>query len=769
MRRSGSSATLSSLSAREHDVLRLLAEGLSNEGISNDLHLAVKTVEAAVRSIFNKLDLLQDSSWNRRVLAATWFLQSVSPEENGFVATSTGFVGRDAELIELEHLLNETAFVTLTGPGGIGKTRLALQLAKRVSTRYRIRFIDLAAVDEPSVTRRVFDAFGLQLVSPRAGVELLRRIFRDDDHLVVLDNAEHVLPALTDILGPLTSSPTSRLVVTSREPMNVSGEHVWRVPPLSAADSTRLLTDRLAGAGMRGSVAADVLDAWCNALDGIPLAVELAAGRLASLPANATDSDSRSIASLLDGGGTRRHASLGGIIAESLARLRAPARDLARSLSVFRGGFTLSAARSVSRGGDGDLLLAQLVSSSLVEFNGSRYRMLEPVRQFTADGMVAAERAHAELALVNWCIDFNEQAGPGFLHEPRDWRPRIEAELDNIDAALDAASRRLQRADALRIARVASQYWGTGAAAAAYQRVAQLVAGHDDDTSLEQAWGHTEAGRLASYTRLHDEAIAHLRRAQQLFELHSDGDGVTVTTFWLARVSGSTEELLRAAELARAGGHGQIESWTYLILARNGMRHLQGLRPCLELLDRAERIAINHQLPQLVSDANLLRAQTMLQANWVDQGRYAPHEIDALLTEVQEYNRHAGGAEQVTDYLSIATTTHLHQRRWRQARMLVRDQLAWSQRTEDPIVIAEAILMAAVVLAHDGHPDAIRVASAAGPTFAEWSGPLWLAYTVHPQPELYAAIPADGETMTTDDLVQLAGTVEQLLQQGVAA
>jgi hypothetical protein len=383
--------------------------------------------------------------------------------------------------------------------------------------------------------------------------------------------------------------------------------------------------------------------------------------------------------------------------------------------------------------------------------------MLEPVRQFIADQMADSERRKADLGLISWCADFAAVAESGFLHDPRNWRSQIEAEQDNIDAALDSAVSVGASSDALRIARGLGEFWSTGAAASAYRRLSVLFEHFESDTSLARAWALLAAGTLAASTRLHREAMEHLTGALDLFRMHADPEGTAFALYRLARTSGSVDELGRAAELARATGNHYVEGWAYVILARDGMRAAGRLDSFVPLLDEAEKIARVHHLPQLLSNTQLLRAEIMLQANWLGQSAFSVREIDAVLAQVESFNRQAGGAVQHTDYLSIATTTHLHHRRWELARRTAREQLVWAQQTEDPVVIAEAILMAAVVMWHDGNPEASRLVRKAGPTFASWSGGLWLAFTVYPALDLYAmATHGDPHDTSVEELVSHA-------------
>ncbi len=751
------------LSAREYEVLRLIADGLTNEAIGSELGLALKTIEAAIRSIFVKIGLLDTARSNRRVLAARWFLERGVAQAGALRGSFPDLVGRAADLRDLDRLITSKRFVTITGAGGIGKTRLAVELATQHARGSHTRLIDLAPADELSARQRVFDAFGLQLASDAAATRLLIRALAAEPHFLILDNVEHVVTAVRRMIPVLTSAIGTILVVTSREPLGVSGEHVWRTPPMSAADSAALLVTRMVEAGSLESLDGPTLDAWCIALDGMPLAIELAAARLATLPVDRVVHGQNELPTFLHRRHRSRHSGLADVLHDSFARVPAKARDLARSLAVFRGGFTLAAAQTAGPADSAEDSLSELVLSSLLEFNGTRYRMLEPVRQFIADQMTSSERPKADLGLVRWCADFAAVAELGFIRDPRAWRVRLEAERDNIDAALDAAVLLGAFTEALRIMRGMGAFWSTGAAASTYARLSVVLACVESDTSVDRAWGLVTAGVLAVSARNPGAAGRHLNDALDLFRAHSDADGIAVASYWLARPAGSVEERRHVAELAGAAGNHQIEGWGYLTIARDEMRAAGTLQSCLPLMDRAEGLARSHHLPQLLSNTQLLRAEVMLQANWLDQGTFSASEIDALLAQVELYNRQAGGAVQHADYLSIATTNHLHHRRWEQAGRTADEQLEWAERTEDPVVIAEAILMAAVVLHQEGHPDVTQLVRGAGPTFAGWSGPLWLAFTLYPAGDLYSCVADLDETVPVETLVSLAELASRAL------
>src|SRR5271169_4363085 len=385
----------------------------------------------------------------------------------------TSFVGRAAELAELRSLVSGgSRLVTIAGPGGIGKSRLALQIAAEVldGAGDGVWLVELAPVAEPElVARTVAAVLQVREEPERPMLDTLVEAVGDRYLLVVLDNAEHVLGAaakLADVL--MRSCPRAYLLVTSREPLGVSGERVFRVPPLAVPPADLAALDRLAAfesvqlfaeraAMYRRGFALDdanaaAVAAVCVRLDGIPLALELAAARLGSLSVPEISSRLDQRFRLLTGGSRTalpRHQTLRALIDWSYDLLNPEERMMADRLSVFAGGWTLAAAEAVTAaGGTGEWQvldqLAALVDKSLVQaeqIQGStRYRLLETVRQYAAERLArqpGAELAATQAAHRDHHLALVETADT-FLRGPDEaiWLDRLEVEFDNIRAAL---------------------------------------------------------------------------------------------------------------------------------------------------------------------------------------------------------------------------------------------------------------------------------------------------------------------------------------------
>jgi len=386
---------------------------------------------------------------------------------------ATSFVGRTAELTELRALVpGGSRLVTIAGPGGIGKSRLALQVAADAldGTGDGAWLVELAPVAEPElVTRTVAAALRVRETPGRPVLDALADAVGGRDLLLILDNAEHVLGAVAELADALIRScPRICLLVTSREPLGIGGEHVFRVPGLAvppadlaapdllaAFESVQLFAEHAAlhrrGFSVDDASAAAVASI-CVRLDGIPLALELAAARLGSLSASEISARLDQRFRLLTTGNRTalpRHRTLRALIDWSYDLLSFEERIVFDRLSVFAGGWTLDAAEAVAPGGDVAVwqvldLLAALVGKSLVQaevINGStRYRLLETIRHYAAQRLAlraGSDLQDARAAHRDHYLAFVETAAAR-LRGPDEhrWLDRIEAEFDNIRAAL---------------------------------------------------------------------------------------------------------------------------------------------------------------------------------------------------------------------------------------------------------------------------------------------------------------------------------------------
>uniref|UniRef100_UPI0038990012 BTAD domain-containing putative transcriptional regulator n=1 Tax=Goodfellowiella coeruleoviolacea TaxID=334858 RepID=UPI0038990012 len=445
----------------------------------------------------------------------------------GLPAEFTSFVGRTADLARVGALLRRSRLVTLTGPGGAGKTRLAVRAGEQAAGEWpdgEVCFVELAPVtDAAEVAQTLLGALGLRSAGllgagdPGQPDDPVTRLVAGLAHrrlLLVLDNCEHVVAHVARLTRRLlTACPELRVLATSREALGITGESLCPVPPLplpapgaeaalvAAAPAVRLFADRAAAVCPDFTVHpgnAAVVSRVCAALDGLPLAIELAAARLRSLDLAeiaARLDDRFRLLSRGDRTGAARHRTLRAVVEWSWDLLDPSEQVLARRLAVFAGGASTTAVERVcgnvapEHGGDLDGPLAGLVEKSLVEAVGGRYRMLETVRAFCAERLAAAgeedrlRRAHAAHVL-----DLARTADPLLRSAAQlDWLARLDAERADLHAALRWAV----RADpplALRLVAALTWYWWLrGQRGHAAPLATELLAALGDDPPAELA------------------------------------------------------------------------------------------------------------------------------------------------------------------------------------------------------------------------------------------------------------------------------------------
>ncbi|MFC7327389.1 BTAD domain-containing putative transcriptional regulator [Marinactinospora rubrisoli] len=509
----------------------------------------------------------------------------------------TSFVGRDTELRDTVESLRRQRLVTLIGPGGAGKTRLSIEAGSRFAERHAglaadgVWFVELASLSEAGeVAQAVLGTLGLR---ERAVIGLRGAALADDPLsrltgalagqrvLLVLDNCEHLVTEVARFTERLVAEcPRARVLATSREPLSVPGERLVRVSSLAlppkrvsaerALDypSVRLFAERAAAAGggfrvHAGNVAH--VARVCRELDGMPLALELAAARVRAMPLPQLAARLSDRFRLLTSGSRSalpRHQTLRAVVDWSWDLLGARERALLRRLSVFAGGATLEAVERVcadSPGGAGiggqDVWepLFALVDKSLVVADEAidataapRYRMLETVRAYGARRLAEAgeadslRRAHAEYVLDLW-RDGDPRLRTG---EQAEWLPRLRAEHDNLNAALRWAVDQGATTLALDIAHHAQWYWAIGDTLTEGGRWSAEI--------VRLAGDHPPDGRLVAYA----ECLA----ARTLCDL---------------RGPGSPESLGRALDVLRAGGE-RAEEHPYLLMVPVYMGMLSG-------------------------------------------------------------------------------------------------------------------------------------------------------------------------------------------------
>ncbi|CAN5658702.1 BTAD domain-containing putative transcriptional regulator [soil metagenome] len=476
-------------------------------------------------------------------------------------ASRTNFVGREREMVEVRRMLAMTGLLTLTGTGGCGKTRLALEVARDLVGTYKdgVWLVELAPLSEGALVPQVMAAtLGVQEQPGRPLQESLLDALGDKETLLILDNCEHLLDAAARLtVALLDSCSRLRVLATSREPLGVTGELGWPVPSLSAPgtqqsltveelggyESVRLFADRASkrhpGFGLTSENATAVARV-CVGLEGIPLAIELAAARIGMLSAAQISERLGHSLKLLTDGDQRvdhRHQTLRAALEWSFELLGEPEQALFRRLAEFAGGFTLDAAESVGVGEGIDQedvleLLSVLVDKSLVvaEENweqGARYRLLEPVRQYAREKLgvsgeaEAVGRRHAEFFLA-----LAEEAEPELTRSQQaEWLDLLETERDNLRAALSwALGRELDSGP--RMAGALCRFWHTRGYLSEGRTYLEAVASSSAVPTSVRAKALDGLGWIAEPQGDYERAREAYEESLELYRISNDKRGV---------------------------------------------------------------------------------------------------------------------------------------------------------------------------------------------------------------------------------------------------
>jgi predicted ATPase len=510
---------------------------------------------------------------------------------------ATSFLGREAELADVEALLGrgDVRLLTLTGAGGTGKTRLALQAAGAAADAYPqgIWFVPLASV--PHATEVVSAA-----ARALGGGGALAEIVDERRLLLLLDNFEHVIEGAPEVAALLRSCPRLDVLVTSRERLRIAGEQVYPVPVLARSDARTLFVAR-ARAADPGFEPDENVDELCSRLDDLPLALELAAARMPLLTTSQLLARLSDRLQLLRGGpdAETRQRTLQATIEWSYELLTPDEQRLLASLSVFRGGWTLEAAERVC---EADVeLLQSLVDKSLVRrWESGRFGMLETVREFAAERLGPEARDGLLQRLLAFLTETFEPNLRSVTSEVVLMELALE-ERPNVDVALDWATTRGAAEAGLELMSTLELYWATNDPLGARSRLDALLAlaGEDLDRRV-----HAQALRVrgATYDMTGETPLAepNYQRAMEVFRELGDGeeaDHLLVRIAIDARHAGDLERSTRLAsealERARVGGNRSDEAMALnnlgMVAFAQGDRE-QGLRLAHEAASAADSV-----------------------------------------------------------------------------------------------------------------------------------------------------------------------------------
>jgi predicted ATPase/DNA-binding CsgD family transcriptional regulator len=444
------------ISPREGEVLAGLRDYLTNAEIGQRLHISVRTVESHVSSLMRKL-----GATNRRELSTfASKLAAVGPDASlpvvGLPNTWTTFVGRVAELDELSQALSTERLVTLVGPGGIGKTRLAVAAARQATDSFPGggAFVDLVPVSREFIVEAVASALGLGQRAGESLTETVQERMRSGRTLLVLDNCEHVLGAAVAFTrSVLASCPEAVVLATTRERFSIAGAREVPIAPLSLTagvddaetEAHVLFIDRACGV-IDAYSDPTLVDEVCRRVEGVPLAIELAAARVGSLGLDGLLAGLEDRLRLLTHSGASgdRHGSLRAVIAWSHELLDEEERVIFRRLGLFAGTFDLASAAMVAKDGNVTAtsdLLGRLTDKSLLVHRdyvaGSRWRMLDSVRSFARselevanDGELVRDRHLAWAAATARRLEGSLDVGLP------DWSRDFDLVVDDLRAAI---------------------------------------------------------------------------------------------------------------------------------------------------------------------------------------------------------------------------------------------------------------------------------------------------------------------------------------------
>lgn len=524
------------ISDREAEVLALVGQHRSNAEIAAQLFISVRTVETHVSALLRKVGVP-----DRRVLAerAAEFdrtLESGTAAAAVLPAPLTSFVGREQERGALREAVRAHRHVTALGAGGVGKTRLALTVAADLTREFTggAWFVDLVPVTDPAmIGAAVARALGLGEQQGRSLDDSVLAALGERRVLLVLDNCEHVRDGAAPFIERLLANcPNVTVLATSRARLMVPFEQVYTVPALSlgdagedSEDAVALFLDRAAALGWPvDATQLDRVQEVCRRLDGLPLAIELAAARLPTLGLDGLGASLADPLRLLVGGrrADERHQSVRAMLDWSQALLTAEDRCVLRRVSVFVAPFTAADAMAVAGYGELDPLavadgLARLTEQSLLTVvhaaRGTRYRALETIRQYERAELATAGELDEVLARhVDWCV----RTATALLADPAsatgDWRSAFDSSADDMRAALAwAAARPEQRSAAhdlaVALARLAFTRNLIGESQRRYEQAAALT---DDPKAAVSAL--RSAAEVAG-CRMHGDDMYRLYRA----------------------------------------------------------------------------------------------------------------------------------------------------------------------------------------------------------------------------------------------------------------
>ncbi len=593
-------------------------------------------------------------------------LRSLEATPNNLPQQLTSFVGRERELAQARELLSRTRLLTLLGVGGLGKSRLSLQVAAECLDDFSdgVWLVELASIaDDQLVPLNVATALGVKEDPGRPAQDALVRHVASRQLLIILDNCEHVIDACAHLAKALLQAGAQvSILATSREPLRIAGETTLQIPTLSlpegdspplaalaGADAIRLFIDRAASAdpafGLDERNAGPVTEI-CRRLDGIPLAIELAAARVRVMPAERIAERLSDRFRLLTGGdrtALKRQQTLRALIDWSHDVLTPAEQALFRRLSVFAGGWMQDAAEAVGAGGDvepGDVfdLLTRLLEKSLVvpEPDGSRYRFLETIREYAGEQLRRSDEVDAiRLRHLTHYLVLAEEARPKLTGpEQGIWLARLDLERENLLAAhrfCDIAANGSELG--MRLTCAIRRYWfERGLLGLGYRTTMEALARPSAQAATPlRAAALNDAGQIAAYMGRYAEAKVHLVASLEVARGLGDKQRIAFLLQPLALacagvgdLAAARRYLTEALELAREFGDRRE-----IAAALNSLAQIARIEGDLETAE-----PLYQQVLDLGHDMRDITSISLLNLAMVAIGRGAPERARAMLLEV---------------------------------------------------------------------------------------------------------------------------------------
>jgi len=644
----------------------------------------------------------------------------------------TSFIGRGAELADISVLVGRHRLVTIAGSGGCGKTRLAIATGHLLARDGDVRFVRLEGLtDGDLVAVAVAEALGIRLGRGHSATTELTDALADRDVLVLLDNCEHVLPACAElVVAVLESAPGVRFLLTSREQLSVPGEVVRRLRPLAAprpgepdetveaSEAVQLFRDRAAAAvGSAGQLSRAALPAIaevCRQLDGIPLAIELAAVRLATLSLDQLSSRLADRFNVLHAGARTalpRHRTLLAAMTWSHDLLDEQERCLFRRLAVFASAFPLEAAEIVCAGAPaapGDIcdLLARLAAKSLVVVERSdgevEYRLLNTIREYADSWLVdAAERDELARRHHDWCL--GQAAGAArALHDgdQRRWARRIRSCMDDIRAALDWALR--PGGETVALAGAMWQVWEMrGQEREGRQWLGRALARDAEARPDERANLLLGAAVFARGADDFDEAHQLLRQAAGIYRDLAHAEGTARCCLELGRLlvlESKLGQAERCADDARRQYRDLTDEWGVAwanVLAGNVLMVRGEYEAASRMLEAA--LAAGHRLdnPVLVGDTVVFLGLVTVRSGRVS-------EAAGYFEEALRIGRMLGSDALVNVALANLGVVAGHEGDHGRALALLDEALAMARQRGEPLAVARILLESGEIVGRQG-------------------------------------------------------------------